>query len=197
MPVTMLTGPTADDEPVTLARARRHLRLPDDFTDDDADILDWISAAREECEGHLRRSIARQQLRLSLDVFPGGDGAIKLPRPPLAEIQSVVYTSTAGVDTTLTGLAYYIDDGQAQPWLLPAHGTTWPSTLDGVANAVRVTYLAGWTPATCPRAIVSWILTRIGTLYENREADAEKAQVPLTFVPRLLDRWRVYQDEAL
>ncbi len=197
MSVQIITGAGTGDEPVTLARARRHLRLPDDFTDDDADIQDWITAAREEAEAHLKRSIARQQLRVSLDRFPGTDGAIKLPLPPLLEIQSVVYTDRTGADVTLAGEAYYVDDAQSPPWVLPAYGTTWPSTLEGVANAVRITYLAGWTPANCPRAIVSWMLTRIGSLYENREADTEKPLTAVPFLPRLLDRWRVYQDEAL
>lgn len=197
MPVIVISRPEAADEPVSLARARRHLRIADGFTADDADIQDWIAAAREECEGLLRRSVARQTLRLSLDAFPGQTGAIKLPRPPLVEIQTVRYTDTAGDDQVLQSQAYYLDDGQAQPWLLPAFGSTWPATLDGLANAVRIEYVAGWTPAECPRAIVSWILTRIGSLYEQREADAERAPAPVPFVPRLLDRWRVYQDEAL
>lgn len=197
MAVIMLIRPEAGDEPVSLARARRHLRIPSEVLDDDGDIGECIAAAREECEAHLRRSIARQTLQLSLDEFPEADHAIKLPRPPLANVQSVVYVTPAGVLETLPASAYYVDDAQEQPWVLPAFGTTWPSTLQGVANAVRVTYVAGWMPDACPRAIVSWILLRVGSLYEHREADSERPPSALSFVPRLLDRWRIYHDEAL
>lgn len=68
MTVKLITPP--DDEPVTLAEAKSHLRVDDDYLAQDADILDAIAGAREQAENITRRALVRQQWQLTCDRFP-------------------------------------------------------------------------------------------------------------------------------
>jgi uncharacterized phiE125 gp8 family phage protein len=182
MGIKVVTPPAT--EPVTLAEAKLHLRV--DTSDEDALISRLISAAREQCEQEIDRSVAPQTLMLLLDAFPAG--AILLPRGPVASITSVQYVDAAGALQTVSGANYTIDDAQIDAWLLPAYGYEWPAARDQ-ANAVRVTYQSGYT--ACPEAIRQWILLAVGTMYATREADSDRPAVPQNFAARLLDRYRV------
>lgn len=181
MGLKVITQPTV--EPVTLAEAKLHLRVETD--DEDGLIASCISAARGQCEHILERAVARQTVTLSIDEFPA-DG-IRLPMSPVVQIDSVEYVDTDGTTQTMAPADYYLDDAQSPNWLLPAD--RWPSARTE-ANAVRVTYQVGFE--TCPAEIRSWILLKVGSLYQHREADSDKPAQPSPFVDGLLDRWRVY-----
>ena len=183
MGLKIITAPAT--EPVALIEAKLHLRV--DHSTEDALITALISAAREECEHLLERTIAEQTLELAIDEFPAN--GIKLPRPPVISITSVTYVDEDGVSQTMASGDYYLDDAQAPAWLLPVYDTEWPGTR-AEANAVKVRYVAGY--ADCPELIRAWILLRVGTLYASREADSDKPAQPSPFVDRLLDRYRVW-----
>jgi uncharacterized phiE125 gp8 family phage protein len=172
-------------EPVTLDEAKLHLRV--DGTADDALIEALISAAREECEHLLERSLARQSLQLLLDEWPE---EIRVPRPPLYSVTDIQYVGADGALAALAATDYAIDLGQEPSWILPALDTEWPALAE-VANAVVVSYVAGYDPAECPPLIKQWIKLRVGTLYAYREADAERSPVPSEFANRLIDRYRI------
>jgi uncharacterized phiE125 gp8 family phage protein len=184
MGLKVITAPTA--EPITLAEAKLHVRA-NDSTEEDVAIGAMITAAREECEHFLQRTVAPTVLGLYLDAFP--DGPILLPKGPAISIGQVQYVDADGVATVLSQAYYSLDDAQLEPWILPAFGFEWPATRDE-ANALRVTYTAGFS--TCPPSIKAWILLRIGTLYRMRESDSDKPAMPHAFADRLLDQWRVY-----
>lgn len=183
MGIRVATPPAV--EPVTLAEAKLHLRV--DGSDEDALIARLISAAREQAEQELDRAVAPQTLQLLLDAFPAG--AIRLPRGPVTSVTSVQYVDDAGVLQTIAGANYALDDAQIDAWLLPAYGFDWPATRDE-ANAVRVTYVAGWS--SCPAAVQQWILLAVGTMFASREADSDRPALPQDFSRRLLDRYRVH-----
>jgi hypothetical protein len=61
------------------------------------------------------------------------------------------------------------------------------------AEAVRVTYIAGWANAAAvPAAIKASMLLAIGDMYANREASADKPAMSHGFVSGLLDPYRVW-----
>ena len=159
-----ITTPT---EPVTLAEAKLHLRGVDD-TAEDALITALISAARETCEDRIEGTIPVTGWRLTLDAFPD---AIKLPRGPVASVESVKYLDAAG------------------GYIVPAYGKSWPDTR-GQINAVTVEYTAG--SAAAPHALKAWMLLAIGEMFANREASAERPAVAHGFADRLLDPFRVW-----
>lgn len=179
----VITPPT---EPVTLADARLHLRVTD--TSEDTLIASLTTAAREYCEHYLQRSIGSQTLELALDEFP--EGAIELEHGPCISITSIKYIDTAGVEQTLAGAAYTLDDYSHKSWAVRAYGTEWPDTLEA-ANVVKARYVAGLAGTGTERAAM---LLMLAQLYENREATVigvSSQELPLG-VKALLDTKRVW-----
>jgi uncharacterized phiE125 gp8 family phage protein len=150
MTLKLITAATA--EPVTLARAKEHLRV--DGATEDALIGDYLRAARDLVERLTGWALQTQTWDLYLDAFPAGD-TLTLPRWPL---QSV------------TG-AYYTVDTVSEPgriWLKT--GYSWPGDTLQPYNGVRVRFVAGYTSASLvPQNVVNAILLLLGMLYENRE----------------------------
>lgn len=176
-----ITTPT---EPITLAEAKLHLRVDD--TAEDSLITAMISAARETCEDRTEGTVPVTGWRLTLDTFPD---AIKLPRPPIASVESVKYIDTAGVQQTLSPMDYVVDTVSSPGYIVPAFGKAWPATRDQI-NAVTVEYTAG--SAAAPHALKAWMLLAIGEMFTNREASAERPAVAHGFADRLLDPFRVW-----
>lgn len=191
MTTRLITGPVT--EPITLAEAKLHLRVDDNA--EDTLIQGFITAAREQCEHILQRSIMSQTWELVLDTFPA-DGDIELFNPPIISITSVKYIdANTGLEVTLASNQYALDKDNEPGWLMPASGITWPATYDA-ANALRVRYMAGYADAaSVPSSIKSWILLAIGVWYKNREAMVENTNMslPRDFYDGLLDRYRIYR----
>ena len=68
-------------------------------------------------------------------------------------------------------------------------GASWPTTSERIGG-VEITYTAG-TWAIAPVSAIQYMLLLIGSMYEFREADAERAAQRIGFADRLLDRWRI------
>jgi uncharacterized phiE125 gp8 family phage protein len=186
MTLKLITAPAT--EPITIAEAKLHLRV--DSTDDDTLITALIVAARQGAEHITGRALMPQTWELALDEF---EDIIRLRKAPLTSITSIKYLDTAGVLQTLTTSDYLLDDHSEPARVMPAYGASWPSTRDQ-ANAVLVRFAAGYANAvTVPQEIKSWMLLRIGMLYENREsvaAGVTLAEVP--YVDCLLDAYRIW-----
>jgi uncharacterized phiE125 gp8 family phage protein len=186
---------TADaaKEPVSLAEAKAHLR--EDSTAADTTISALIVAARQYVEEHTGRALLTQTWSLVLDCFPtGGDQTIRLPRPPLVSVVSIVYVAGDGTSTTW-GSANYRVDGSSEPARITlAYDATWPTARD-VSNAVTITYQAGYgAAAAVPDAIKQAMYLLIGHWYTSREAEVVGTVVGrLGFaVDALLAPYRVY-----
>ena len=175
---------TTPTEPVTLDEAKLHLRV--DGTDENALISAMISAARESCEDRIEGAIPVTGWKLTLDAFPD---AIRLPRAPIASVESVKYLDADGVQQTLSALDYLVDTVSTPGYIVPAYGKAWPETRDQI-NAVEVEYTAGG--AAPAHAIKAWMLLAIGDMYANREASSDRPAVAHGFADRLLDPFRVW-----
>lgn len=220
MPSIILTQPAV--EPVTLAEAKAHLRV--DITDDDLLISSMIIAARQAAEAICRRALCTQTIKMVLDQFPAPgvnigsanwygpqwgtspgplttlrpDGKtgfeIILPVSGAQSVSSIKYIDTNGVQQLLDPSQYKLGNVEEPARIMPAYGTTWPTTRNEI-NAVEVVYVAGYGDNTMvPEGIKSWIKIRVGTLYENREEVAilNKGKVELLpYVDSLLEPFRV------
>jgi uncharacterized phiE125 gp8 family phage protein len=170
--------------PVTRAEAKNQCRIDADLTADDARIDMLIEAATMAAEHELGdRALMTQTWERVLDEFPCV--AIELGKQPVSSIVSVKYIDATEVEQTLSSASYSHDtDTDEGLWLLPAIGTSWPSTLD-TANAVRVRFECGYGAAEdVPAAIKTWILLQIEHAYVRKQ--------PPEWVDRLIDRYRVY-----
>lgn len=184
MPVAAVVQP--QEEPVSLARAKAHLRVDHD-ADDDL-IMECITAAREHVEGITQRSLARRTWEWTAGRFP--HGRVDLPFPPLVSVESVTYVDTAGVSRTMDPASYLVDVDRGDALRLAAGTYAWPDVRDG--GPVRVRYIAGYEPVSIPRALVAAILLVLGHLYFNRESvitGTIATELPLG-VDALTARWR-------
>jgi hypothetical protein len=185
--VTRVTGPAV--EPLTVAEAKLHLRV--DTTEDDTYIGTLITAAREWVENYLDRTLITTQLILRAAEFPteellyrhgdhsglGVTGKLDLPRPPMiasgtATAVVVTYTLADTTTATLSTALYRVDRTSTPGNVAPIINGTWPSDVIEDANAVAVTYWAGYGPtsASVPATIRHACLMLIGHWYEQRSA---------------------------
>ena len=167
MGLKLITPPA--ELPVTMAEAKEHLRV--DVSDDDTTIDLYVRAATGAAEEWLGRALIDQTWELTLDEFPPNE--LRIPRPPLIEIVSVIYDDAAGDEQTLNAASYTVDSSSEPGWLTPASGA-WPATFAGI-NAVRIRFRAGYldnaSPAVqnVPDNIRNAILMAAGDYYANRE----------------------------
>ncbi|RVL04780.1 head-tail connector protein [Sinorhizobium meliloti] len=169
---------------VTLAEAKRHLRVFHD--DDDDDITSMIAAAEASIEGPsgIGIGLLSQTWRLSLDQFPC---EIVVPLGPVIGVTSVTYRDGAGLEQPVSGLRYDLDQRPLRIW--PARDTAWP-TITCEPGAVKVTFECGHE--ALPQDLRWALLLLVGHFYENREAvaDGALAELPLG-VASILERYRV------
>ena len=167
--VTRATGPAI--EPLTVAEAKLHLRV--DISDDDAYIGTLITAAREWVENYLDRTLITTQLILRAAEFPTEE--LELARPPMATAGTatavvITYTLADTTTATLSTALYRVDRTTTPGNVAPIINGTWPSDVIEDANAVAVTYWAGYGPtsASVPATIRHAMLMLIGHWYESR-----------------------------
>lgn len=175
-------------EPITLSEAKSRLSIAD--AEDDTDIPALITAAREQAESYTGRSFITQTIELALDYFPD---EIELPRGPVQSIVSIKYLDRDAVIQTLPGSEYSLDDYSVVPWVLPAAGSSWPTTFDA-SNAVKIQYVAGFgAAAAVPEDIKQALYLAVGH-WTRFQAEAESGVGP-SRMPRqfydLLDRHRI------
>lgn len=164
-------------EPITVAEAMVHCRIDSNTEEDFLSAL--ISAAREWCEDATASTIASTTWALSLDEFPCYSDALRgsdqyrilVPRPPVQSVSSIAYIDTDGASQTLSTDVYAVDTSSPYECRVTLkYGQSWPSTQN-VANAVTVTYVAGYQlPGDVPPRVRHALKLLVGHWYENREA---------------------------
>lgn len=175
-------------EPITLDTARLHLRLDTEGSPpahpDDSLVEALITAAREAAESYTGLAIANQTYTLALDAFP--EKSIVLGKWPINAISSITYKDADNAVQTLSSADYFLDN-YARPGEVALQPTkAWPPTA-AVANAVVVTFTAGFTddlspdPYPLPKSLKQALLLTIGHLYDHRESTSavQKYEVPL------------------
>ena len=154
--------------PITLTEAKKHLRV--DHSNDDDYISSLMLAVTELCERIQRRIYVSRELTYYIDEFPD---EIRPPYSPLASVSSIKYIDTDGVLQTLSDTVYDVDTYHEPGRITLAYNQTWP-TIRPVANAVLVTYNAGWADQqSVPEDIKHLVKMLLAHYYENRESVSE------------------------
>lgn len=137
---------------------------------EDDQISEWITTAREYCEGVTRRALATQTIEAYLDCFPCKD-RFELPRPPLQSVTSVKYKNSDGVETTMTvDTDYIVDDESDVGGIVRPYGINWPSFTPYPLHPIKIRYVAGYTALNpAPKVVKQAMLLLIGHWYEHRE----------------------------
>lgn len=169
----LLTPPAA--LPVSLAEAKSHLRV--DHDEDDALIGGFIAAAVGHLDGWsgiLGRCLVTQTWRVGY----AGWWSLRLPFP---DVQSVVvrYRDAAGVEQTVAGSSYFVEDGAVR--FVP--GWSAPALYVGGPAPVSVDVTTGFgDPEDVPWELKTAVLLHVGTLYQHRETLGDAARAAPTGV---------------
>ncbi len=149
---------------VTDEEIRQHCRIDEfQFEEERATIGLYALAAQDAAERITRRSIGMQAYR---QTERNQVSEVCLSASPFGEIQSVTVSGQAA--------DYSIEYRHGIPVV----------KLDQPGPDAVVTYTAGYP--SVPDSIRSWILLRIGALYEHREESAEKPVSEHRFAQHLL-----------
>lgn len=168
----ILTDPPSA-EPVTLAAAKRHLRV--DGADEDATILDLIVAARRHVEATTGRALLEQGWRIVRDdVRPAG--IVRLEPAPVMSVDAVTLRAMDGTARVLAASDYVVDLPSSRIRILPGARPAFS------ACQVEIDITAGYgtEPAHVPAPLRQAILMLVAHWFSHREA----ALVP---VPEALD----------
>lgn len=171
-------------EPVTLAEAKKHLRV--EHEDEDEYIFGLVQAARQYCEQRTDRCFVDTRLEMKLDTFPA-DLELPLPLPPFSPTASRQEIEIKFLNVQLQELSVV----EAQPVIASSPGTFianrsatpavltpnvngyWPVS-GPIRSAVTIRWWAGYGESGrfVPKAIRHAIMMLVGHWYLNREAVA-------------------------
>lgn len=173
-------------EPVSVSDLKGHLRIDQDFTDDDLYLQGLISAGRIHVENVSDRTLIRSKWQMKLDVFPGWD--IELAKPPIMpDSVEVLYVPSDGVYAPVAFTNFRTDRDSLIPVIRPQWNGFWP-TCRGAENDVTVSYWAGYgdSPASVPTPARHCILMLAAHWYANREAVVQGGMNPVPMAVELM-----------
>jgi uncharacterized phiE125 gp8 family phage protein len=165
-----------------------------DTSSDDTLIDQLILGATDFVEKWTQRSLLGQTWVYTERRWPRR--IVELPRPPLVSVTSVGYVDTAGDDQTLVADTDYVVTIDREPGIIePAYGKTWPSLRGETAQAITVTYVAGFhadDPDEVPNAIRIAVKMLAAQWYRCPEPSVPErtSEVPYGF-RELLRQWRI------
>lgn len=171
-------------EPVSLAEAKKHLRI--EHEDEDSYILGLVQAARQYCELRTDRCFIDTRLEMKLDTFPSSI-ELPLPLPPFSPTAGRQEIEIKFLNVQLQELSVV----EAQPVIVSSPGTFianrastpviltpnvngyWPVT-GPIRSAVTIRWWAGYGESVInvPKAIRHAILMIVAHWYVQREAVA-------------------------
>lgn len=156
----------AINEPIDLSKAKEHLRVEEEDTEEDGLITAYMSSARGTLEDFTRRSLAVKSYMLTLDSFQGS--LIRLPYPPAVSVESFNYIDAEGNENEVNTSSYILDNHSTPARLVLKNGHQWPTNLQQI-NAVQITYKAGYTKENLPRPLYQALLMLTSHMYEERQ----------------------------
>jgi uncharacterized phiE125 gp8 family phage protein len=135
-----------------LADVYEHLRLDTEGSPAthplDSMLERYIRTATDQAEKIARRSFVQQSLRMTTAAFPAAGKGLELLRPPLIRVESVSYYDADNALNVLSASDWYVtDDRVPQLRMVTNFGTP---TLYDRPDAVRIDYVAGYTPSGSP-----------------------------------------------
>ena len=179
-------------EPVSLAEAKKHLRV--DLTDDDELIADLISVAREHVEDVTRRAILTQTWDICLQAWPYGSFVV-IPYGCLQSVDSIKWRDFDGIEHTLIEGDDYLVERNGEKLGRVVMLPSWPVGGLYPSNPITIRFTCGWTsPSLVPSRIKSAIKLLCADLYERRgDAVIGQSVTENLTVDRLLASCRLWE----
>ncbi len=151
-------------EPVSLDELKRHCRVTSD--EDDPDLLDMITAARQQLEEFCWSAFISQTWDYWFDGF---SDRMVIPRPPLLSVSKFQYADNDGTLVDVGATVYELGAEHQLPFVRLQYQQTWPTTR-GYRDDIymRVTSGYGATAASVPMPIRHAIKLLAALMYMNR-----------------------------
>lgn len=162
-------------EHVTVDSLRTHCRI--DFQDEDDVLSGYLLAARRVVETDTERAMLTQTWTLTMDAFPCD--LIELRRCPVQSVTSVTYLDTSGDSQTLATTVYAVDVSSEPARITLKSGQVWPTTYDQ-ANAVTVTFVAGWTAPSLVDPMAGQAIRMLASHWANNRESVDAMNVKET-----------------
>jgi uncharacterized phiE125 gp8 family phage protein len=170
-------------EVLTLAKAKKQLRIESDFTDEDDLIQDYINSAVELAEKFIGGHILPKVMTIKADAF---ENPLVFEAFPLKEVTSVEYFPKDGSEAITMPTTEYVltQDSEKVVRLrfkndLPAIATQ----FDAVSYVSRVGY------ETVPLGIVQAVKLMVSDMYERRE---DRSETIATVAQSILRAYKKY-----
>lgn len=183
--INRIEGPVV--EPVSVSELKAHLRIDQEFTQDDFYLQGLITAARIHVENASDRTLIRSKWQMKFDVFPAWE--IVLPKPPIMSDPVVVtyVPSQSGNFTPVAFTDFRTDYDSTPAAIRPQWNGFWP-TVRGAENDVTITYWAGFglSGEQVPPPARHCILMLAAGWYANREAIVQGAINPVPMAVELM-----------
>lgn len=138
--------------PLSLEVIKRHLRLDNDFVDDDDYIMDLLYASTQLAENYINKAISKTLNVVRIDDFDCD--VVKIMEGNFLSIVSVTDASGTSIGTVKQTSAHY--DYFTIEW-----------TTNVVADPITITFYTGYDEGQTPEIIKQAILVKIGDLYDN------------------------------
>jgi len=151
---------------ISQADAKAHLRVK--HTEEDSLIDIYVTAAYDLIRHHLKRPIISEDWTGRLDCFPENSDVLDLRWPDCTNLDEITYYDEDAALQKLATSVYQTDFYSVTGRVLLKDDQEWPDTEENRANAIEITYSAGWTVANVPPAIVQAIKIQLTWLYDNR-----------------------------
>jgi uncharacterized phiE125 gp8 family phage protein len=185
MPASLITAP--EDEPVSLAELKAHLRYDSDNEDNLLERL--IATARAHVEAAARRVMITQTWRAYLDRWPARRKVL-LPVAPVAEIAQVRVFNDAGEASVIAASAYKLDAARAPNQLILQAAILAPTAY---ANGIEIDMTCGYGEAEdVPAPLREAILRLAAQWFEQRlETGRLTLSLPSSTIEALIAPYRV------
>lgn len=179
-------------EPVDTTALRAHCRIQ--TTAEETLLGQYIKAARIELENKLKRALIPTSFLMELDDF---SDTITLLYPPLSTASSdvvITYIDSSGGTATVESSVYTVDPKSEPGRIYLAYNANWPTNIRYVLGCVKIAYSAGYTTATVPENVKTWIMQRAAVMYKYRESVLDRSvnYLERRFIDGLVDDLFVY-----
>lgn len=152
---------------VTLAKAKKHLRIEADFTDEDDLIQDYIDAAVTQAENYIGGYITDKNIVIKMTGF---DNPLVFEAFPVKSVTSVKYFEQGDeTEKTMDAENYVLTAETSKRYAIRFKGDL--PTVQDRFDAVTVTINVGMV--TIDKPIAQAVLLMVADMYERREDRAE------------------------
>lgn len=167
---------------VTLAQAKKQLRIEEDFTDEDDLIQSYIDASVELSEKFIGGHILPKIMTIKADAF---QNPLVFEAFPLKEVTSIKYFDADDVGHTMPSSDYVLTRDSEKVFRI-----RFKNTLPDIAKRFdAVTYEIKVGMATVPNPIKQAVKLQISDMYERRE---DRVEVVRTASASLLRPYKKY-----